>query len=333
MRKFGTLSDESTAQRLIDYLLTQQIHATANAADNPSEGWELWVREEDQFETARQILAEYRRNPADARYAVTAQASQIRKQMAAAVKQRAKLVRRMPQSSMMDIRNRPIPVTIAVIVIATLAGFITRFGNPPSNGLEYSETTDGTIAVPDQSFELQLFRGMMMIDPLAYEYGNQGNGNRDPLDRIRRGEVWRLITPIFLHGSIMHLAFNMLMMFSLGGVIERLHGSLFLILLILITGVIATLVQAFTPAALGGSPMQLGASGAIFGLFGYLWVRPILQPSFPVRIPQSSVVMVLGWGLLCMTPIIPNVANAAHVGGLIAGIAVVPLAVRIWPSP
>lgn len=333
MRKFGTLSDESAAKRLIDYLLTQQIHATANAADDPAAGWELWVREEDQLEAARRILSEFRSNPGDARYAVTAQANQIRKQMDAAVKQRAKLVRRMPRSSLMDIRDRPIPVTIAVIVIAVLAGLITKLGAPPSSGLEYSETADGTIEVPEQTFGLALYRNLMMVDPLAYQYGNQREGNRDPLDRVRRGEVWRLITPIFLHGGIMHLAFNMLMMFSLGGVIERLHGSLFLILLILITGVVATLVQAFAPAALGGNPVHLGASGAIFGLFGYLWVRPMLQPSFPVRIPQSSVVMVLGWGLLCMTPIIPKVANAAHVGGLLAGIAVVPLAVRIWPSP
>ncbi|QEG41375.1 rhomboid family intramembrane serine protease [Roseimaritima ulvae] len=334
MRKFGTLSDESTANRLIDYLLTQQIHATANAADDPAEGWELWVREEDQLPKARQILAQYQASPEASQYvAAAAEAKQIRKQNEAAAKQRAKLVRKMPRSNLMDIRSRPIPFTIAVIVIASIAGLITNFGNPPSDGLRYEENANGTIEVPEQSFGLALFRNMMMIDPLAYEYGNQRAGNRDPLDRIRRGEVWRLITPAFLHGSIMHLAFNMLMMYSLGGILERLHGTVFLILLFLITGVVATLAQAYTPAALGGSPLQLGASGVIFGLFGYLWVRPMLQPSFPVRIPQSSVVIILGWGLLCMTPIIPNVANAAHVGGLVAGIAVVPLAIRLWPFP
>ncbi len=332
MRKFGTLSDETTAKRLVDYLLTQRIHATANAADDPAEGWELWVREEDQLDTARQIFDEYRKHPNDARYAVAAQANQIRKQIHAEVKQRAKLVRRMPRS-MMDIRARPIPVTIAVIVIATFIGLLTDLGSPPRSGLKYTETADGTIVVPDQTFKLRLFRSLMMVDPLAYEYGNQTRGNPDPLDRIGRGEVWRLITPIFLHKGIIHLAFNMLMLYFLGGVLERLHGSVFMILLILFTGVVANLVQAYTPATLGGGPLLLGASGVTFGLFGYWWVRPMLQPSFPVRLPQNTVIMILGWGLLCLTPLIPNVANAAHIGGLLAGIAAVPLAIRIWPSP
>ncbi|WP_153555599.1 rhomboid family intramembrane serine protease [Roseimaritima sediminicola] len=332
MRKLGTLPDEPTARRLVDYLLTQRIDATTNALDEPAGAWELWVREEDQMEAAGRILEDFRAAPNDPRFDATAEANQIRKQISAAAKQHARRQRGMPAGAMpggaAGIQNRPIPVTMAVIVISVLAGLVTSFGNPPING-QVMETPDGDIVVPDQSFGLRLFRGMMMVDPLAYQYGNDGQGNRDPLDRIGRGEVWRLLTPAFLHGSIMHLAFNMLMMFSLGGVIERLHSSGFLAVLVVVTGVVATLAQAFAPPALGGTPLQLGASGVIFGLFGYLWIRPIMQPSYPVRIPQSSVLLILGWGLLCMTPIIPNVANAAHVGGLVAGIVAVPVAVKL----
>ncbi|QDS93549.1 Rhomboid protease GlpG [Roseimaritima multifibrata] len=325
MRKFGTLANQELAQKLTDYLLIQQIVVSAEESSQGT--WDMWVRDEDKLPIARGVMDRFLSDPNAAEFQqASQQAKQIRKLQAAEAQRRAKLVRKMPQGAGPGMfLSRPIPVTIGVIVIAIIASLLTKFGEI-RGGLAY-RIVDGNVVVQDEPFGLKLYRAMMMVDPLDYRYTD----NKDPLAEIRKGQVWRLITPIFLHGSIMHLAFNMLAMYSLGGIIERLHGSWVLLLLTLGTGAIASLVQAFTPAALGGSPIALGASGAIFGLFGYLWVRPMLEPMFPIRIPQSSVVMIMGWMFLCMTPIIPNVANAAHVGGLLAGIAVVPLAIKFWP--
>lgn len=334
MRKFGSVPNEAMAQRLIDYLLTQRILATTNASHSAGEGWELWVREEDQLPEAQRILAEYRSHPDDPRFEATRQAAQIRKLLDAEIQRRSKLQRSMPQGGMMGLQGRSTPITITIIVLAVIASLVTKFG---AVSVERRETIN---AQGEPEFEFKnnfgslMFRNLMLVDPWEYmpDRNRPQLGNKDPLSGVKRGELWRLITPVLLHGSIMHLAFNMLALYSLGGVIERLHGHWKLLLLVVVTGVIASLAQAFAPPSLGGTPIALGASGAIFGLFGYLWVRPMFDPRYPIRIPQSSVVMILGWLVICMTPLIPNIANAAHVGGLIAGIALVPLAMRLWPS-
>jgi GlpG protein len=131
---------------------------------------------------------------------------------------------------------------------------------------------------------------------------------------------------MFMHGDAMHLAFNMLWIYFLGSAIERLQGSLLFLALVLGTAFVGLNVHVlmsgmeFLPPALQGTPFAIGASGAVFGLFGYLWVRPAIDPDYPIRLVPMNVVLMLGWLVLCMTPLIPNVANGAHLGGLFAGI-------------
>ena len=128
----------------------------------------------------------------------------------------------------------------------------------------------------------------------------------------------------------MHLVFNMLGIFFLGSALERLHGSLFLALLFLVTGIagsgleVATMGLEFLPESLRGSPWSIGASGALFGLFGFLWIRPSIDSSYPIRLVPTNVMLMLGWLVFCMTPLASNlhIANAAHLGGLLAGIAI-----------
>ena len=131
---------------------------------------------------------------------------------------------------------------------------------------------------------------------------------------------------MFLHGDEFHLAFNMLWMFFLGSVIERLHGSLFLLLLTFGTQTAGMMMQVslptseLIPQALQGSPFAIGASGAVYGLFGFLWMRPMVDPTYPVHLVPMNVILMLGWLIACMTPLVPKVANGAHLGGLMGGI-------------
>ena len=140
---------------------------------------------------------------------------------------------------------------------------------------------------------------------------------------------------MFLHGDTMHLAFNMLMLYFLGSVIERLHGSLFFAILVVVTHVAGMLLQVSLPGAeslpailerLAGTPFAIGASGAVYGLFGFLWIRPTIDPTYPIRMDSRNVMIMLGWLVFCMLPVLNlGVANGAHLGGLIAGMLIAPL--------
>ena len=129
---------------------------------------------------------------------------------------------------------------------------------------------------------------------------------------VADGEWWRLITSGFLHGSIIHLLFNMLVLFQLGSVFEqRLGRARFLgvYLLSLMGGSLgALLLQPATGSA-------LGASGAVFGLMG-----AVLALTRKGRSPiESSVGGLLAINLI-ITFVIPGISIGGHVGGLVAGL-------------
>ncbi len=128
---------------------------------------------------------------------------------------------------------------------------------------------------------------------------------------VARGEWWRVVTSGFLHGGVIHLLFNMLILFQIGSALEvRLGRARFLAvyLLSLVGGSMGILLlHAPTTAA-------LGASGAVFGLMGAVVVLPSRGRS-PI---ESSVGGLLVINLV-LTFVIPNIAIGGHLGGLAAG--------------
>jgi len=147
------------------------------------------------------------------------------------------------------------------------------------------------------------------------------------LPEVQHGEVWRLITPIFIHMGLPHILFNMLWLKDLGSMIEARLGTLSLLLLVLVIGIGSNLGQDWV-----AGPMFGGMSGVIYGLFGFIWMRGKLDPASGLRLPQADVVMMVGWFFLCLFHIIPNVANGAHGFGLALGMiwgAAPPLAKKL----
>ncbi|MBN4055111.1 rhomboid family intramembrane serine protease [bacterium AH-315-K03] len=134
-------------------------------------------------------------------------------------------------------------------------------------------------------------------------------------------QYWRLITPIFLHFSLLHLIFNSLWLWDLGRRIERLKGSLKLCGLIILIGVGSNIAQFWhIKASVFG-----GMSGVIYGLLGYGWMWSRLRPKQSLHIPNPVVYFMLAWLVLCMLGFARLVgagaiANAAHLGGLIMGL-------------
>ena len=320
MRRIGTLADGSLARRFCDYLVTLSIDATTDS-DNESGGvWSIWIRDETDVDKAKLEFVAFEESPDSDRYQVEEQVSRIRndriEEQQRRLKQQRDLERSMPSDSGAGplagaaVRQQSIPVTIGIIAIAVVASFTSNFGSPRGSRVPGKTT-----------IEQKTYFGLSFVDQRDYV-----ETKGDPFASVRKGEVWRFVTPMFLHGDTFHLAFNMLWIFFLGSAIERLHGSLFFLLLTMSTQIAGMLLQVMLPEsgfltpALQGTPFAIGASGAVYGLFGYLWIRPMVDPSYPIHMVPMNVVLMLGWLVACMTPLIPGVANGAHLGGLVAGV-------------
>lgn len=138
-----------------------------------------------------------------------------------------------------------------------------------------------------------------------------------PFADILGGEVWRLVTPIFLHFGVLHLLFNMMWLWDLGRSIEYLKGRGFLLLFVLTTGVLSNLAQY----AITGNPNFGGMSGVVYALLGYAWIQGRVNPAFGMALHQSTVMMMLVWYVLCWTGLMGPIANWAHTAGLLVGMA------------
>ncbi len=135
-----------------------------------------------------------------------------------------------------------------------------------------------------------------------------------------QGQYWRLFTPAFLHFGWLHITFNCLWLWELGGRIERQLGSWHTLGLLLVTAAVANISQhwASGPALFGGM------SGVVYGLLGFSWVAPLLQPRWPIQPAPAIMAFMVGWLLLCLFGVMDilgagAVANAAHIGGLVCG--------------
>jgi GlpG protein len=142
---------------------------------------------------------------------------------------------------------------------------------------------------------------------------------------VLRGQVWRLVTPIFLHGSLAHLLMNMMAMQSLSTLIEIRRGTWRLAGLVLTTAIVSNVAQY-----LYRGPGFCGISGVALGLFGYLWMKSEFDPGAGIAIPRSSVIMMLVFVGLCLTTDLIPIANAAHLSGLATGMLLgyAPVALR-----
>lgn len=135
------------------------------------------------------------------------------------------------------------------------------------------------------------------------------------LKEILSGEVWRLITPIFIHYTFIHILFNMLWLFDLGTEIENRKGSPHIGLLVGVLALLSNLAQYFWDG-----PGFGGMSGVVYGLLGYVWVQGKLNPRSGLILHQQIVFMMLAWFVICWLGLVGSIANMAHTAGLIGGI-------------
>jgi rhomboid protease GluP len=139
------------------------------------------------------------------------------------------------------------------------------------------------------------------------------------------GQVWRFVTPIFLHVSLPHVLVNMYSLYAIGPAVERFFGTPRFLALYLLSGISGVLFSlAFSPYP------SAGASGSIFGLLGalaaFLYLHRALFGRFG-RLQLRQLVIVAGLNLAL--GLMPGIDNWGHVGGLLAGVV---LAWSIGPT-
>lgn len=134
---------------------------------------------------------------------------------------------------------------------------------------------------------------------------------------IRRGELWRLVTDIFPHGTTLHLLFNLYWTWIFGTMIEQVLGHFKTAALFLLFAVGASALEF---AILHGG---IGLSGVGYGLFGFLWIASRSDDRFRDAVDQRTVGMFLVWFVFCIIATVTNimpVANLEHGGGLVLGV-------------
>src|SRR5215471_16720176 len=178
MRLIGHLPNESSARIFADYLYVQGVDNLIE--DHKGDGWGVWVKDEDKVETALGLLSGFRANPTDSKYQAGAKgAAHLR-----AEEEKSQAAYRKKLTGRRHL-FRPLtaygfgPVTFVLIVISVLVAIFSKV--------------------------------CYDTDPVKWLFITDFDTMWDPtLPEIRHGQLWRLITPIFIHFGPLHILFNML---------------------------------------------------------------------------------------------------------------------------
>ncbi|MCE2790980.1 MAG: rhomboid family intramembrane serine protease [Planctomycetota bacterium] len=323
MRQIGTLPTEHQASVLTDWLLAEGIEAKF---ERETAGFEIWVKDEDQLERARRELEAYLANPQERRYQEAAQrAADVQR---AKLERQRRFERNLQQAGPAQTRSGGL--TLALILASIGVAVLTNFGEFP-NGPTAAMKALAFNAVPAE-----------LGSKLAVEHGFNSEAWALKFASIRLGEFWRLVTPVFIHFGVLHLVFNLIWLYQFGRLIEGRYGSLLLGSLCLVVAIASNFAQVAVPAQFGGAmpnpqdPNLMiylgGMSGVVYGLFGFIWVRSLQDPSSGFFLPTSTIVIMVGWLFFCMASDVgmmsgtsdgvrSSVANWAHGVGLVVGMA------------
>jgi GlpG protein len=150
--------------------------------------------------------------------------------------------------------------------------------------------------------------GLPIFDELAFH---------PTLAQFTDWQAWRYVTPAFIHFSVLHLVFNLLWWWYLGGQIEQRLGSGKLFILLIIGAALPNIAEFFV-----SGPRFGGLSGVVYALLGYSWLRTRLQPDCGLAMPPALMGFMLVWLVLGFLDMLGTpTANMAHLVGLLVGLA------------
>lgn len=133
---------------------------------------------------------------------------------------------------------------------------------------------------------------------------------------ISSGEYYRLVTPMFLHGGLMHLVLNMYALNALGPFVEKVYGRAKYVIIYFVAGIVSSIFSYMFSEG-----VSIGASGAIFGLLGAALIFSLKMKDRVGKGMVKNIISVIGINIFIGLAI-PNIDNFGHLGGLIGGILV-----------
>lgn len=286
MRSIGEIQGEQSARTFGDYLYAQGI-AHELEAGTAADQWIIWIKSDDDLARAGDYLELFRREPAHETFRDCASGAAARKRQegedAAAYRRRV----RSSRGIFVKLSGHSFGVVSYVLILACVVVFVlTRYGAD-------FEPVDSLWISKHRSFAPLLKRA---ID----------------LREVRSGEIWRLLTPVFIHMNILHILFNMMWLATLGSTIEARQSRALLLRLVIVLGIGSNLVQFIAT----GRPSFGGMSGVVYGLLGYMWIRGKLDPSSGLRLDSYTLITSIIWFFFCFTDWVGPIANGAHAGGL-----------------
>jgi len=280
MRLIGSISQEKDAKLFSDYLYAMGIKNEKRPGEGDS-SWDVWVYNDEHLDQAKMMLNEFLRLPDSPEYTQKASIARIKRQQEQEdLKQFQKRV--FTKNQIFPDLDRMGTVTIALITISILVAIISKLGANPSN-IRYL-------------FISEYFAGF--------------------LHEVFHGQIWRLVTPIFIHFGILHILFNMLWLRDLGSMIEKRQSPYTLAVLVIGIACVSNIGQYMMSGPLFG-----GMSGVVYGLLGYIWIRGKYDPASGLFVHPQTVTMMIVWFFICLVGLIGHVANTAHGVGLAVGIA------------
>ncbi|NRF27709.1 rhomboid family intramembrane serine protease GlpG [Vibrio coralliilyticus] len=128
-------------------------------------------------------------------------------------------------------------------------------------------------------------------------------------------QLWRWVSHAVLHFSVMHIAFNLLWWWQLGGDIEQHLGAKKLLQLFVVSAALSGAGQYWVEGANFG-----GLSGVVYALVGYLWMLGYKAPQLGLNMPKPIIGFMLVWLVLGFVQPFMAIANTAHLVGLISGV-------------
>lgn len=294
MRRIGQLSNQINATRFSGFLLGQGI---SNVVEREGENWVVWVHSEDDLERAKRFLRGFLGNPHHPHFRPSAATSfehrsrlddsssgQMLNSGDASAGGKSDLTETLATIGIG-------PLTFALVLGSLAVGIVSGFG--------------GNVAMLQPLFTTQF--------TVQGEYATWVQG----LAEIRSGQVWRIVSPVLVHFGVLHLLFNMLWFVVMASMVESRERSGKLLFLILTIGGISNLAEY----SLTG-PYFGGMSGVLYGLLGYIWMKVRLDPLSGYFLGMNTVTLLMVWFFICLLGVIPNVANIAHVFGLLSGFAI-----------
>lgn len=290
MREVGAIDNELDASLFRDYLFNLGIESDVERGS--SGDWKIWIHDEDRIDEAEKLLTAFLANPRDPSFEKGADGAEDKRlqqeeqdrAFARKLKTRQDLFRTYGFSG----------IGIVTLVLIALSVVITLLCNFGDN------------------------RSMTQFFAIAERFptGDGGAVYYRHLTEVRNGQIWRLVTPMFIHFAILHLLFNMLWLRDLGSMVERIRGRRFMVLFVLAVGVTANIGQFYV-----SGPGFGGMSGVVYALLGYVWIQSRENPWSGFEIHSFTFQMMLVWFVLCLTGMMGAVANTVHAIGLIAGVA------------